>query len=597
MTWRGLTLWARRSRRAYGLLLLPLATLPAQDTGWRITSFHADYTINADRSISVTERIDVDFGPLEKHGIYREINRRYRRMVRDDIPVQAGTATFDIDLDQVTNGRGQRLQTQVEKGTRFRVRIGDPDVTVSGPNTYIITYRIEKGLGFFDAHDELYWQVTGTEWPVPIERASARVLLPRHEPGDTTYGAWCYAGWSDSNDSSRCTATYAGNGEYRFGSTHLDPGEGFTVVAAFPKGVIAAPTQAEKTLEKLGIWWPAGLPVVVLLGMFLRWSKTGRDPRVGSIVPEWNPPKELPPGAAGTLLDQRAGMDEIVATILDLAVRGYITIREVPPEGVLGSDSFVGKALRSLGLGKTDWEVTTTSKSRNDLTRAEKLVYAGILEGASSRKMSDLHNDFYKHIPKIHEALYDEVVERGLFLKRPTATRTRWTVLGFVVLILAPMLAFPLQNVVLAIGLLLSGAIIIAFAQVMPAMTVRGAQQHNHLLGLKEYITRAEKLELEMRQAPKKTTQLFETLLPYAVALDVSEVWMDQFATVLAAQPPTWYVGSQPGMFNAASFKSSFADFTTAAARTMGSSPGSSSGSGGGGSVGGGGGGGGGGSW
>ena len=131
----------------------------------------------------------------------------------------------------------------------------------------------------------------------------------------------------------------------------------------------------------------------------------------------------------------------------------------------------------------------------------------------------------------------------------------------------------------------------------MPAMTKVGARRRAELKGLEEYIKRAEKLELETRYAPEKTTELFESLLPYAVALNVSDIWVKQFATVLASQPPTWYVGHGIGHFNSASFTESLSSFSSAATRTMGSSPGSSSGSGGGGSVGGGGGGGGGGSW
>ncbi len=347
-------------------------------------------------------------------------------------------------------------------------------------------------------------------------------------------------------------------------------------------------------------WWPASLPLIVLTGMFLRWRAVGKEPDTGSIMPNWKAPKDLPPGAAGTLLDQKAGMDDIVATLLDLAVRGFITIKEVEPDGLFGQldeKSFLGKALRSLKLTKTDWEIGKTDKPRDGLTRYEKMVLAGVLEGDESRLMSDLHNDFYKHLPKIYEGMYDEVVERGLFDKRPESTRNKYRLLGFLFLVAAPALAFPLENGVLAIGLGLSGVIIFLFAGAMPAMTKVGARRWAELKGLEEYIRRAEKLELETKYAPEKTTQLFESLLPYAIALNVSDIWVKQFATVLASQPPTWYVGHGIGHFNSASFSDGLTGFASAATATMGSSPGSSSGSGGGGSVGGGGGGGGGGSW
>ncbi len=128
-------------------------------------------------------------------------------------------------------------------------------------------------------------------------------------------------------------------------------------------------------------------------------------------------------------------------------------------------------------------------------------------------------------------------------------------------------------------------------------MTREGSKRWAELKGLEEYIKRAEKLELEMHQGPTKDVKLFETLLPYAVALDVSEIWVKQFGPVLASEPPSWYVGNAMTGFNVNRFSQSLTSFQTAATRTMGSSPGSSSGSGGGGSVGGGGGGGGGGSW
>ena len=596
MNW---TLSVRRSLFAMAMAL-PLHGVGGQDTGWNIVTFHADYTINANRTIDVTERIDVDFGPLQKHGIYREIKTQYRRVVGSGVPIQAGTEKIDIELLGVTDGQRNELTTSVERGGRFRVRIGDPDIYVTGPQTYIITYRIERGVGFFPSHDELYWQVTGTEWPVPVLRATARVRLPSHQPADSGYAAWCYAGWYESSDSSRCTAESNGFGELRFASGRLDPGEGLTLVAAFPKGIVPEPTQSELLMAKFLFWWPIGLPLMVLAGMILRWNAVGKEPDTGSIMPVWRAPKELPPGAAGTLLDQKADMDDIVATMLDLAVRGFITIKEVDPEGILGSldaTSFLGKALKTLGMTKTDWEIVKTDKSRDELSRYEKMVLAGVLEGDDSRRMSDMHNEFYKHIPKIYEGMYDDVVERGLFDKRPESTRNKYRGLGLLFVVAAPALGFPLQNGVLAFGLGLSGVIIFLFAGAMPAMTKVGARRWAELKGLEEYIKRAEKLELETRYAPEKTTELFESLLPYAVALNVSDIWVKQFATVLASQPPTWYVGHGIGHFNSASFTESLSSFSSAATRTMGSSPGSSSGSGGGGSVGGGGGGGGGGSW
>ena len=587
-------------------LLAIFNTAAAQDTGWTITSFHSDYTVRADRSIEVVERIAVDFGRLQRHGIYREIPVRYRKVVREGLPLE-GRVNVDLDLEQVTDGRGRKLLTKVDRGDRVRIRIGDPNRTITGQQTYVIHYRLGSGLGFFEDHDELYWQVTGTEWPVPILRASASVALPPAEAWARRdaqgWSAWCYAGWFESASSERCTAAVIDAGRYRFESGRLEAGEGLTLVAAFPKGVVRAPTGAEKVAEAVATWWPVGLPFAALLAMLGLWGTRGREPSAGSVVPVWRAPDGLPPGAAGTLVDQRADMDDVVATLLDLAVRGYIQIRETSPDGVMGlvgEESFAGRALKTLGLYKTDWILDRTAKptTDGDLTHYEARVLRGVFKGDVRTRMSDLHNEFYEHLPEIHDGMYDLLVHKKLFHRNPDTIRKiyRWAGLGG--LAIGVFLWMQTGNLILGIGVGLCGLVVLAFSSFMPAMTLEGARRWREVKGLEEYIRRAEKAELEFSQAPEKTTRLFETLLPYAVALDVSELWVDQFAEVLASSPPTWYVGTgYGGGFNPSGFQSGLADFRSAATRTMGSSPGSSSGVGGGGSVGGGGGGGGGGSW
>lgn len=604
---------ARPKRRAVVLILGPLFLLlsppssRAQDTGWTITSYHADYVVGSDRSIDVVERIAVDFGRLQRHGIYREIPVRYRKVVRRGLPLGAGTVKVDLDVEKVTDERGRELRTKVDRGDRVRIRIGDPNRYVTGRQDYVIHYRLARGLGFFDDHDELYWQVTGTEWPVPILRASANVTLPPAEAwakrDAAGWSAWCYAGWAESTSGERCTAAVVDPGRYRFEAGRLEAGEGLTFVAAFPKEVVREPSAAERLSEAIATWWPLGLPLAAFLAMLTLWGTRGREPSAGSVVPVWRRPDDLPPGAAGALVDQRADMDDVVATLLDLAVRGYVRIREVPPGGVMGLvevGSFTGKALRTLGLYKNDWEFERTVKptTDGDLTHYEGRVLHGIFEGDTTRRMSDLHNEFYTHLPEIHDGMYDLLVRKKLFRQNPDTVRKiyRWAGIGG--LVLGGGLGVQTENWILGIGIALAGLIVLVFSSFMPAMTPEGARRWREVKGLEEYIRRAEKAELEFSQAPEKTTELFETLLPYAVALDVSDLWVEQFADVLAASPPSWYAGTTYGSgFSGNGFKSGLADFRSAATRTMASSPGSSSGVGGGGSVGGGGGGGGGGSW
>ena len=594
---------------ATALLALLVAAASARgqaDTGWTIRSFDAEYTVGTDRTLQVVERIDVDFEGLERHGIYRDVPVRYRRLISPEVPLGAGRVTFDLDLQSVTDRNGNPLQTQVTGGDQVRIRIGDPDRTVTGLQTYVIRYTLSGGLGFFDDHDELYWQVTGTGWPVPIERAAATVRLPPDaaaaRSGSEPWAATCFAGWAESTDSERCMAEVVMPGMYRFTSGRLEPGEGLTLVAGFPKGVIAPPGAAERGIEWLLTYGPLVLPLGALAFMLTLWRRTGREPDAGSVVPIWRAPDGLRPGPAGTLYDQRADMDDVVATILDLAVRGYLRIREVPPDGLLGSvdeSSFTGRALKTLGLYEHDWRLERLEKDPAGLLRHEHRVLAGIFEGRQARDMSDLHNEFYKEIPEIHEALYEQVVREGLFPKSPDSTRKMYRWLGIGILVGGGIFGIVADHPALAIGLGLCGLVVLLFSYAMPAMTLKGARMRRDIAGLEEYIRRAEKAELEFREAPEKTPEHFSQILPYAVALDVSDIWVRQFEPILASSPPTWYVGSYGGGWNGSQFRSGLSGFQSAATRTLGSAPGSSSGSGfgGGGSVGGGGGGGGGGSW
>ncbi len=587
------------------LVALVGAPLAAQDTGWTITSFDAAYTVNPDRTINVVESIDVDFGPLQRHGIYREIPITYNRVLKVGAPIGAGRVKVDLSDIVVTDATGRALGTQVERGDRVRIRIGDAATWVTGVQRYVIRYQLERGLGFFDTHDELYWQATGTEWPVPILKASATITIPAGSGSGIGWGSWCYAGWSESSSSDRCSAAHRGSGStFQFSSERLEPGEGLTVVATFPKGVVTEPSSVDRLLDKLALLWPIALPIGTLGFMVGHWRRRGRDPDPGSVVPCWKPPADLRPGPAGTLWDESSDMNDVVATILDLTVRGFIRITEVPPAGLFAStsDSFIGKFLRTLGVGETDWQLERINAAgESELAAFETLVIDGIFEGGESRTMSELNNEFYTQIPKIHAAFYEATVAQGLFASNPSAVRTWYGLGGGLLAGIGLAVGGAVGNPLLMICGALSGLIVLLFSRAMPARTPKGSRHWAQLRGLEEYVRRAEKLELELSQGPERTTELFEKLLPYAVALRVSDIWVKQFGPILAATPPTWYVGSHPGRFSGDSFGSAINSFQGAATRTLGSSPGSSSGSGGGGggggSVGGGGGGGGGGSW
>jgi hypothetical protein len=278
--------------------------------------------------------------------------------------------------------------------------------------------------------------------------------------------------------------------------------------------------------------------------MTLWWAWVGRDPRPGSIVPAWRPPEGVPPGAAGALVDQRAGPADVLATILDLASRGYLTIREVHPAGVPAEgDEAVRVArtiLQSVGLWTTEWEFRRTDQPLDDLAPFEGAIVHALLGGERSVTMSAVAPGFRELLPRLYQSLYSELVDRGWFRHSPHATRREWVILGGVVAAIGAAAIVWLGRIDLGLGLLLSGGIVLAFSPVMPVVTREGARARDQLLGLKEYVRRAELAEVESRHREERAPGHFEEILPYAIALGVVDLWLKEFAGL--TEGPGWYL-------------------------------------------------------
>ena len=274
------------------------------------------------------------------------------------------------------------------------------------------------------------------------------------------------------------------------------------------------------------------------------WAWVGRDPRPGSIVPAWRPPDGVPPGAAGALVDQRADPADILATVLDLAARGYLQIREVHPSGVPaegGQEARVARSLlESVGLWTTEWEFLRTDRPLDDLITFERAVVHSLFGAERAVTMSAVARSFRERLPGLYRSLYNEIVRRGWFRQSPSATRGEWVALGGVLAAIGAAMIAWLGILDLGIALILSGAIVLAFSPIMPVVTRRGALVRDALLGLREYVRRAERAEVEARHRAERAPSRFEEILPYAIALGVVDLWLDEFGGL--ARGPGWYL-------------------------------------------------------
>ena len=563
-------------RWALLLLLLPLAASADE----RILSFDSEIHVKADGWIEVTETIRVRAeGNRIRRGIYRDLPTEYvdrfqnRHVVRiEPLAVLRNGAREDFHTIDIR--RGQR--TYFGHRERF---------IAAGEHTYVFRYRASRMLGFFDEHDELYWNVTGFEWAFPIDTATARVYLDFDAPASAiTYEAYTGPLGARGRD---YTAGIGSDGGVEFAATQpLSPVNGLTIVVGWPKGYVDEPTGLDRfgwlLVDNVNLLVALG-GFVLLLGYYIPvWRRLGKDPDEGVIFPRYEPPRGFSPASLRYIRQMYYDNKVMTAAIVNLAVKGYLKIED---------------------YGGKHWLHRLNPPPDAPAPAAgEKELYDGLF---ASGLQIELDNENHRTLGAAKEAHAKSL--KADYKHKYFQTNGYLNLPGAVIVIGSTLASFnvgagPTPPVIgVVILLFLTTAF---FAIIMKRPTLRGRKLLDEMLGFREYLEVAEKDELNLRNPPEKTPQLFETYLPYALALGVEQEWSEKFAALLAAirdpdgreYQPSWYDGS----WNSARLASTARSFSSELSSSVASSvspPGSSSGGGGGGSSGGGGGGGGGGGW
>jgi uncharacterized membrane protein YgcG len=623
-------------------LMVGLPSVSAQAAGGeRVLSFTAAYELASDGSLAVTETLVWQFGPGAHHGIKRNVTVRQGVSSPPD-----KHRVYEMTDVQASSPTGANTQLDIsELGADTVIRIGSPTEAFTGQQqqTYVLKYRLAHVANGFPDHAELFWNVTGGRFDLPVD--SVKVSL--HGPAAVTE-ARCFQGADRSADP--CTAKAGSTAEYS--ATGLGPREQVTVVGSFPVSAITGtapdlrggetgfsgddagltmPPPVAKTLSLLGYGGGLAIPAIaaVLMGTLV-W-KRGRDEQYAGLTPgltpaaeasgpvthgqhgpvavQFTPPKGVHPGLVGTIIDEEANTIDVSATVIDLAVRGYLRIKEVQPGG---------------RFTRTDWELTklVPPGQAERLLPYEQTLLAGIFADANPVLLSALKNKFNTTLTNVQSQMYSEVTRRGWFRKSPEKARAGWTTLGMILMGAALVsgwflgfrsaetdrvggLSFMIPSgIVLALGLLVAGGIIFLLGKRMAAKTAAGSAVLAQSLGFKQYLVTAEARQIRFEEAQ----DIFSRYLPYAIVFGVADRWAGTFSEVAEAATaaghsigmPGWYVFSGHGGFGDFSGIASGVDsFSTSASGTFTSTPGSSGGSGmgGGGFSGGGGGGGGGSSW
>ena len=633
------------------LIIVTLLLATAAHADERILSFDSMIDVFADGAMQVTETITVQAeGKQIKRGIYRDFPTDYRDRLGN---------RYRVDFEVVSvrrDGVAEPFHT-AGQGNGIRVYIGNKNVYLStGTYRYELTYRTNRQLGFFDDHDELYWNVTGNDWAFPIDAVTASVRLPADfRPDELSAEGYTGPRGAQGQDY-RVESDYGGI--TRFVSTRpFGKGEGLTIVLTWPKGFVTAPTTEQEVayvLRDNRIWLFAigGLGIILAYYLFA-WLRVGRDPDEGVIIAQYSPPIGFSP--ASTRFIERMGYDHksFAAAVINLAVKGLLEVIDEDGKYVL----------------------KRTQQEAAELAPGEKALLKGLFGNLnhSAGKRQALEQRYHAKIRKALKAHEESL--RNDYEKRFFVTNKWWIVPGLVLSVLAfavslltigdpermatggflmlwltgwsvgvALLAYRTLNAwrgartagtvfgalfITAFSIPFVGAEIFAlgalakevspalptllvaciglnllFYQLLKAPTRAGRRLLDKIEGFRLFLEVAEKDEMNFRNPPEKTPELFEKYLPYALALDVEQPWSERFARLFGdiegsggTYHPAWYHGHHWGLHHPSAFATSLGSSLSSALASSSTAPGSSYGSGGGGFSGGGGGGGGGGGW
>jgi len=591
-------------------LLLGVAGPAFADGGESISTYDTRIDVHADGSMKVTETIAYDFGANRRHGIFRYIPDRFPH---DDRHVR----TYPVDGVSVARDDKPEQFVQFAAGDNLEIQIGDPDNgNVTGKHTYVIAYTVRGAVNAFSDHEELYWNAVGSGWTVPIAAATAEVTGP-----SPVQKVGCYTGPAGSTDPC-ASATSNGTGS-AFAQTGLGDGKDLTTVVSFPAGSIANPGPILERREDLGsafrvapvtVGGGAGLALVGSAVALVAAWRFGRDRRyVGQLpgltpgygesaveerkpligrppdVVEFGPPDKIRPGQVGTLIDEKADVVDVTATIVDFAVRRHLLIKEIGE--------------------RKDWELVRQLPLRRGSLLYERTLYAALFRHRDSVTLSTLKRTFAADLARVRRDLYLDMVQQGWYRRSPRQTRfTARLVAGGILLAAVGVtvgLAFLGLGLVGA-GLVVAALVLLVVAGTFPARTGKGSAALARLRGFRLYIATAEAEQIKFQER----VQIFSEFLPYAIVFGLADRWAGIFSKIGAfdagagvgpgVSPLYWYTGSYA--FTAGSFSASMHGFTSSAGAAVSASaatPSSSGSSGfdGAGFSGGGGGGGGGGSW
>lgn len=589
---------------APAVLFAAPAHADSEDRG--ITRYHVHAEVDGDGLMDVLIDFDADFGDEPSPGPYLTFDTRQEIANDPDHYRVLEYSGFSAESD---SGASAELNVE-ESSTEVTVEIGEDDGEFTGVQSYQLSFQIAgvptSGVGT-RGEDEVYWNAIGSGFEVPL--ADVRVVMDAPEAPNQ---AACFVGRVGST---RTCGSYSISGTaVEFRQQSLEPGQGMSVVTDYAPdtfgGVQPILTERRTFTNSTGITTlaapvAAGLAVLGLAGVVVVGRRRGRDQQYlgltpglfpssvdpaavgpaqrGPIAVQFTPPPDVRPGEMGTLADEVADPHDVTATIVDLAVRGFIRIEEVPDgEEVPGEDDSPqeapdgeeapaeGGALAQVPDGDEAragdagdagddedephvWQLVRDEDHRGfddpELVQYEVDVLRTLFPGSKrSIRLDGVKGKFAEAFTQVQADLYDEVVNRGWFAASPQAVRYRWYGYGFLIAVAGVAatiaLAFTAGYAVLGVPLVLIGIAVMIAGKYAPARTPEGTAVMAQSMGFKKYLETAEANQIRFEEGE----DIFSRYLPFAIAFELTDRWAEVFGD-LAAQgrelpEPSWYAGS-----------------------------------------------------
>lgn len=597
-----------------------------------------DGTLHVGEIITVTAEND-----KINHGIYRDIPTQYTDTWGITYPTE-------LTIESVMqDGKEQEYHTEKKSGGT-RVYIGKKNEIISpGVYEYSIEYSVKKTLAHFDTHDELYWNVTGNSWEFPIEKIKAWVILPSGIPKESvTTKAYTGEKGSTAGEYSveQYTDEYGNSGPLFTTNKLLGLQEGFTIVTGWKPGFVSRPTQHEKVQFFLRHNWQTAISVVGLVLLFsyyfILWFMVGRDPKKGTIIPQYEPPKGISPCRMRYLKKMNFDNECITSQIIDMASRGFLSITETASEFTFKKQENKTKT----GFPEDDIILTALFSGKTTFV-LQKNSYSASAEDVFTRIKNHIQEIYKKEIDGVDFHLNRRYFYGALIIFSPfflvlfvsnvtilfaAVWLSIWT---FGVAMLVKMAAAAIQKFsnsknmangysacfLSCFALIFVAAEVFAFflfftegltivnttimilyvavhgigAYLLTRRTITGRAMLDYLEGFTLFLSVTEKDRLNFFHPVEMTPELFQKYVSYAFALGVDQAWSERFTTAFTPKggkntfEPQWYHGKTSFALFASHLGSISSSIDTAS--TKPSSSGSSFGSSGGGMGGGGGGG------